>query len=45
MEVAVSPQFFGWVTGIGPDLTVEGPAEVRAGYRDYLAGLLKAYGS
>ena len=45
VEVAVSPQFFGWVTGIGPDLTVEGPAEVRAGYRDYLAGLLEAYGS
>lgn len=45
VEVAVSPQFFGWVTGIGPDMTVEGPAEVRAGYRDYLAGLLEAYGS
>lgn len=45
VEVAVSPQFFGWVTGIGPDLTVEGPAEVRAGYRDYLVGLLEAYGS
>ena len=41
--VSVSPQFFGWATGIGPGLTIEGPKAVRQQYLDYMQSILKAY--
>lgn len=43
VAVAVSPQFFGWVTGIGEGLVIEGPASVRDAYRLYLQGILTGY--
>ena len=41
--VAVSPQFFGWVTGIGKGLEIEGPENIRTQYKEYLQELLKKY--
>ena len=36
VPVALSHQFFGWVTGIGPGMEITAPGDVRAEYRDYL---------
>ena len=41
--VAVSPQFYGWVTGIGAGIEISSPGEVRSGYREYLQGILSKY--
>ena len=41
--VAVSPQFFGWVTGLGTGIQIEGPASVREEYQAYLRQILEAY--
>jgi len=43
--VSVSPQFFGWVTGIGDGMQIAGPEHVRDRYREYLAALLEKYES
>ena len=32
VTVAVSPQFYGWVTGIGAGIEISSPREVRSGY-------------
>lgn len=41
--VAVSPQFFGWVTGIGGRLRIAGPLGVQKEYVKYLKGILAGY--
>lgn len=41
--VAVSPQFFGWVTGIGEGMEIAGPEYVRREYQEYLSNLLGKY--
>lgn len=41
--VAVSPQFFGWVTGIGGRLRIAGPLGVQEEYVRYLKGILAGY--
>ncbi len=38
--VAVSPQFFGWVTAIGKKLQITGPEEVKQAYKEYLEEIL-----
>ena len=43
VTVAVSPQFFGWVTGIGPGIEIASPADVREAYGAYLADILSKY--
>ena len=43
VPVAVSPQFFGWVTGIGEGMTIAGPEEVVNEYREYLGKLIRKY--
>lgn len=42
--VSVSPQFYGWVTGLGTGVEIVSPAEVREGYIDYLQEITKNYG-
>ena len=42
-EVAVSRQFFGWLAGLGADVTIASPADVAGQYRDYLKEILKRY--
>ena len=39
--VTVSPQFFGWVTAIGPDMQITGPEDVAEQYREYLLSILE----
>ena len=41
--VSVSPQFFGWVTGIGSGMKITGPERVKAAYKDYLQEVLENY--
>ena len=43
VTVAVSQQFFGWVTGLGAGIQIVGPEEVKEKYREYLRGLLENY--
>ena len=41
--VSVSPQFFGWVTGIGPGMKIAGPENVKDEYKAYLQDVLDNY--
>ena len=41
--VSVSPQFYGWVTGIGNGMKITGPKEVVREYREYLQELVDQY--
>lgn len=41
--VTVSRQFFGWVTGIGHEMQIVEPENVRIAYRDYLQKILVPY--
>lgn len=41
--VAVSPQFFGWITGIGSGVRIAGPNEVVREYYEYLRELMGQY--
>ena len=43
VDVEVSGQFFGWVAGLGPELEITGPEEVRSSYQSYLQQILKKY--
>lgn len=43
MTVAVSQQFFGWLTGLGAGIRIVSPGHVKEQYRDFLAGLLENY--
>ena len=42
VSVAVSPQFYGWLAGIGKGIRILEPAEVKEDYRKYLEGILAA---
>lgn len=41
--VSVSPQFFGWITGLGSGVRIAGPANVQAEYRAFLEEILCKY--
>ncbi len=43
ITVALSPQFYGWMTGIGSGLRIESPAWVQKEYKEYLENILKVY--
>ena len=43
VKVSVSGQFFGWVTGIGAGLQIQGPEAVKQEYQNYLKEILKNY--
>ena len=42
-EVAVSPQFFGWIAALGNQVKIEGPQKVVNGYRETLDGIRNLY--
>jgi predicted DNA-binding transcriptional regulator YafY len=44
VNVAVSRQFFGWVTGLGKAVRIEAPARVADAYRSYMQEILQEYG-
>lgn len=41
--VTVSPQFYGWVTGIGEGIEIVWPETVREGYEEHLHSIIKKY--
>lgn len=43
VTVTVSPQFFGWLAGIGKGLRIRSPEDVREEFRAYLQETLDAY--
>ena len=43
VEVAVSEQFFGWITGLGRDVQIISPKSVVEEYRSLLEDLGKIY--
>lgn len=43
MPVSVSPQFFGWVTGLGNGMEIVSPEHVRQEYQEFLQDVLKVY--
>lgn len=43
LNVAVSPQFFAWVSGLGTKLEIVEPKEVRTQYKAYLLEILQKY--
>jgi len=43
VKIAVSEQFFGWLSGLGQGAKLIGPDEIVAEYREYLEKLLKSY--
>ena len=43
VSVSVSRQFFGWITGIGPDIKIKAPADVKEEYLKYLNEIGLAY--
>ncbi len=43
VDVCVSPQFFGWITGIGPDVRITAPASVVEQYKAHLDGIRGRY--
>ena len=44
VTVAVSPQFFGWVTAVGNGIEIASPQSVRKEYKDYMKTIMKKYG-
>ena len=42
VEAEVSPQFFGFLAGLGAGASVQGPPSVKKDYQDYLKEILKA---
>ena len=42
-KVAVSGQFYGWLAGIGREVSIESPAAVREAYADWLRSILEQY--
>ncbi|MCI8571092.1 MAG: WYL domain-containing protein [Lachnospiraceae bacterium] len=43
IKAAVSRQFYGWLTGLGAEITVTGPEHVCRGYIDYLENIMRNY--
>ena len=43
VPVAVSSQFFGWITGIGAGMRIVGPEDVRQQYKEYLQSVIQNY--
>ena len=41
--VSVSPQFFGWLAGIGPGLRIEKPDRVREAFKEHLDQIRELY--
>lgn len=43
VNVAVSNQFFGWITGLGDGAQIMSPSSVKDKYRDYLMEIVRRY--
>ena len=43
IQVDETPEFYGWLTGLGRDVLLMKPKKAVQAYRDYLKGILKEY--
>lgn len=43
VQVAVSEQFFGWLTGLGKGVIIVSPKMAADEYKDYLGGIMEVY--
>lgn len=43
MNVSVSPQFFGWLAGLGTKVKIESPEDIAAEYKQYLVDIIGGY--
>lgn len=43
VDVAVSRQFFGWITGLSTSVKIESPERVANAYKDYLQEIMERY--
>lgn len=43
IRVAVSMQFYGWLTGLGREVRILTPEYVKKGYADYLGEIIRNY--
>ncbi len=43
VNVAVSPQFYGWLAGFGAKAKIVSPKEAAESYREFLKGILESY--
>lgn len=43
MDVAVSPQFFGWLAGLGDRVQIAAPEDVREEYISYITNIISRY--
>lgn len=43
IKVAVSNQFYGWLTGLGGSVTILSPEQTKKEYQSYLKGILSQY--
>ena len=43
VQVEETPEFYGWLTGMGRDVLLMKPKKAVQAYRDYLKGILKEY--
>ena len=43
VEIAVSPQFFGWISGFGTGMEIIGPEDVRSQFAEYISGISQLY--
>lgn len=43
LTVVVSQQFFGWIAGLGKDVSIISPSDVREEYKDFLLDQLQHY--
>lgn len=43
VDTSDSPQFFGWLTGVGEGIQITEPEDVQERYKAYLTGILKNY--
>ena len=43
VDIFISPQFFGWITGLGTGVRIDGPLDVKKDYKVFLENVLSKY--
>ena len=43
VTAAVSPQFFGWLAGLGNGIRIQSPEDIREEYRTYLRNIIESF--
>lgn len=43
INIQISPQFYGWITGLGNRVVIHAPSDVAGAYQEYLQDILQKY--